>query len=82
MISKFKCETHKLRKRREGTRLPYVCLECGKEFKILNGLLAARNAAEEKDYYKRRREPLAKMLSEVINPEARLQPSEKTEKGQ
>ena len=60
MSSKFKCETHKLRKRREGTRLPYVCLECGKEFKILNGVLVARNSAEEEDYYKRRRELLLK----------------------
>ncbi len=51
-----KCETHKLRKRRAGTRLPYVCLECGKEFKIMTGVLVARTTAEEDDYYKRRRE--------------------------
>lgn len=53
-----KCETHKLRKRREGTRLPYVCLECGKEFKKLTGILVASNAAEETDYFRRRREKI------------------------
>lgn len=59
-----KCEIHKLRKRREGTRLPYVCLECGRELKILNGILVARNAAEEEDYFKRRRTLLLNLLSQ------------------
>lgn len=56
-----KCETHKLRKRREGTRLPYVCLECGKELKLLSGILVARNDAEAEDYFKRRRDLLLKL---------------------
>jgi DNA-directed RNA polymerase subunit RPC12/RpoP len=56
-----KCETHKLRKRKEGTRLPYVCLECGKEFKLLTGILVARNIKEEDDYFKRRRELFLKL---------------------
>ena len=61
-MSKFKCEIHKLRKLRDGTRLPYRCLECGKEFKILNGILVARNAKEEDDYYLRRRDLLKEKL--------------------
>lgn len=68
----IKCETHKLRKRREGTRLPYVCLECGKEFKILNGLLVARTSAEEEDYFKRRRELLLKLEAMAREVEERL----------
>lgn len=60
MLPRVKCETHKLRKRREGTRLPYVCLECGKEFKNLNGILVARTSGEEDDYFSRRRQLLLK----------------------
>lgn len=61
-FSQGKCELHKLRKL--DTR--YVCLECGRYLKILNGILVARTAAEQADYFKRRREPLAKMLGETL----------------